>query len=279
MQNPRFRYAIGDVQGCFKSLSALLTACDFDSTQDQLWMVGDLVNRGPQNVEVLRLLMSLGEHAVCVLGNHDFFLLAVAAGVVQMGPADTIQDVLDAPDSQVLIDWLRQRPLIHVEALYVMVHAGLLPQWSVEQAVALAQEVQEHLRGAHWKTFLKTLWGGKPLCWRDDLAGWDRLRIIVNAMCRLRFLRADGLAMDLKPKGLPEDRTDLLPWYAAPSAKWKTHCVFHGHWSALGFRDTGSVVSLDSGCVWGGAMTAMRLEDRRLFQTESLESIVPSGWE
>lgn len=261
----RYRYVIGDVQGCAEPLQALLAQCAFDPGQDRLWLAGDLINRGPGNVAVLRYLRSLGERATCILGNHDFFFLAVVAGAVEQGADDTLHDLLEAPDLEVLVDWLRRLPLLHVEEGFAMVHAGLLPQWSIAQAQSLAREVEVALRGDDWKAFLRNLWGGKPNVWRDDLQGPDRLRIIVNSLCRLRFLRPDG-SIDLKPKGRPEETPGHLPWYEAADARWRSHTIFHGHWSALGFRQTGQVIALDSGCVWGGALTAWRLEDSAVFQ-------------
>lgn len=274
----RYRYAIGDIQGCPGPLCSLLQQCDFDPAQDRLWVAGDVINRGPGNVEALRVLRELDERVVCVLGNHDFFFLAVVAGAVQQGACDTLHDLLAAPDLAELVDWLRHRPLIHVEDAFVMVHAGLLPEWSVAQAQALAHEVETELRGANWQVFLRNLWGGKPAVWRDDLAGWDRLRIVVNALCRLRFLDAAG-RIDFKPKGRPEETPGHQPWYAVTEARWRTHTIIHGHWSALGFRDMGQVISLDSGCVWGGQLTALRLEDRRCIQVECPQSAQPSGWD
>lgn len=261
----RYRYVVGDIQGCSTALQRLLEKCDFDPALDRLWVAGDLINRGPGNVAVLRYLKSLGERAVCVLGNHDFFFLAVVAGVVKQAEEDTLHDLLEAPDRDELIDWLRYRPLLHVEAPFAMVHAGLLPQWSIAQAQALAAEVEHELRGENWQAFLRGLWGGKPNVWHDDLVGPDRLRIIVNALCRLRFLRPDG-SIDLKPKGRPEDTPGMIPWYEFPGANWRTHTVLHGHWSALGYRDMGQVIALDSGCVWGGKLTAWRVEDRHFWQ-------------
>jgi bis(5'-nucleosyl)-tetraphosphatase (symmetrical) len=268
----RHRYVIGDIQGCFAEFQALLARVEFDPAQDQLWIAGDMINRGPGNVAVLRYLKSLGERAVCVLGNHDFFFLAVFAGAVEATPHDTLDDLLAAPDRDELVDWLRHRPLFHAQDSFAMVHAGLLPQWSVAQAQALAGEVAAELRGEHWQAFLRGLWGSKPKNWRDDLVGADRLRIIVNALCRLRFLRPDG-SIDLKPKGRPEDTPELIPWYDYPEARWRSHTIFHGHWSALGFRDMGQVVALDSGCVWGASLTAMRLEDRQVWQVPSSQPV------
>lgn len=274
----RFRYVVGDIQGCYATLQALLARCAFDPAQDRLWVAGDMINRGPKNVEVLRYLRSLGGRCQCVLGNHDFFLLAVIAGAVKSDPCDTLEDILDAPDRDELVDWLRHQPLIHVEDCSAMIHAGLLPQWSVERATQLAAEVQNHLRSHDWKSFLRSIWGGKPTVWSETLQGADRSRIIINTFCRMRFLRPDG-SLALKPKGTPEDNPDFIPWYAAPNPQWSSHTLYHGHWSALGFRDSGKVLSLDSGCVWGKQLTAVRIEDRHVFQVDAVDDNLPDGWE
>lgn len=265
---PRYRYVVGDIQGCHREFAELIGVIGFDPAQDQLWIAGDLVNRGPASLEVLRHVRSLGNSAVCVLGNHDFFCLAVAAGAVEAGPDDTLGPILAAPDRKELLDWLRRQPLMHVDGNFAMVHAGLLPQWSIAQARALAAEVEEKLQGKDWREFLRGLWGGKPVVWSNKLKGADRLRIIVNTLCRSRFLNRDG-SLALKPKGPPEDVTDFIPWFAWPDAAWRTHTVLQGHWSALGFRDMGDVIALDTGCVWGGALTAIRLEDRRVWQVRA----------
>lgn len=265
VQATRYTYVLGDIQGCDAALQALLAKCEFDPAQDRLWIAGDMINRGPGNVAVLRYLKNLGPRATCILGNHDFFFLAVVAGAVQQAADDTLHDLLAAPDRDELVAWLRHRPLFHVEGQHAMVHAGLLPQWSIQQAQALAAEVETQLRGDEWQSFLRGLWGGKPSLWSNSLSGPDRLRIIVNAMCRLRFLHPDG-RIDLKPKGPPENHTGLIPWYEFPAAQWRSHTLLHGHWSALGYRDNGSVIALDSGCVWGGKLSALRIEDRRLWQ-------------
>ncbi|KAF7598799.1 MAG: bis(5'-nucleosyl)-tetraphosphatase (symmetrical) [Candidatus Dactylopiibacterium carminicum] len=278
MTPTRYRYAIGDIQGCPGPFEELLQACDFDPALDRLWIAGDLVNRGPGNIEVLRRIRALGERASCVLGNHDFYFLAVVAGAVQRGEDDTLQDLLDAPDCAELTDWLRRQPLMHAEDGFAMVHAGLLPEWSVDQALALAKEAETALRADDWRDFLRRLWGGKPDRWQDDLAGADRLRVIVNTFCRLRFLTPDG-RLALKAKGLPESAPDFVPWFDFPQARWRTHTVIHGHWSALGFRDMGAVIALDSGCVWGGSLTAMRLEDRRVWQVGCPQAAAPTGWD
>ncbi|HSD39917.1 MAG TPA: symmetrical bis(5'-nucleosyl)-tetraphosphatase [Rhodocyclaceae bacterium] len=262
-------YAVGDLQGCLDPLKALLADAAFSPEQDRLWLVGDLVNRGPQSVEVLRFLCALGPAVTAVLGNHDLYLLAVAAGLPAKDKlGDTIDSVLEAPDRDELVDWLRGLPLMHVEGDWAMVHAGLLPQWSVAQALALAEEVTANLRSDDWCGFLLELFGNKPAQWGESLRGWDRYRIVINALTRLRFITVDG-ALELKPKGTPENAPEgLIPWYAATDAAWRTHTILCGHWSALGLRDLGHVVALDSGCIWGGKLSALRLEDRRIFQVD-----------
>lgn len=255
-------YAIGDLQGCADELQALLAQVAFRAGPDRLWFVGDLVNRGPKSLEALRFVRSLGESAVVVLGNHDFHLLCLAEGFANKRPDDTLDEVLAAPDAAQLLDWLRRRPLMHVEAGYAMVHAGLLPQWNLEQAQALAHEVEAALRGTRHIEFLEHLYGAEPRAWRDELTGWDRLRVIVNAMARLRFCSATG-EMDLAAKGRNAP-PGYRPWFdLRPADEPPLIC---GHWSALGLKLGERLLALDSGCVWGGRLSALRLEDRRLFQ-------------
>lgn len=255
-------YAIGDVQGCFEELQALLARLAFDPAQDRLWFVGDLVNRGPQSLEVLRFARSLGERSVVVLGNHDLHLLCVAEGAAKKRDDDTLDELLAAPDAPQLLDWLRGRPLMHVEHQYAMVHAGLLPQWSIEKAQALAREVEQALRAANYREFLSRMYGGTPTAWHEALAGWDRLRVIVNAMTRLRFCNAEG-EMELRAKGAAAP-AGYRPWFELRAAAELP--IICGHWSALGLRLADRLAALDSGCVWGGSLTALRLEDRNLFQ-------------
>ena len=255
-------YAIGDVQGCADELRALLSLAGFDAARDRAWFVGDLVNRGPKSLEALRLVQSLGNAATVVLGNHDFHLLRLLAGCGGQRAGDTLAEVLAAPDAAVLFDWLRSRPLMHVEGGYAMVHAGLLPQWSIDKACALAHEVEAELRGPRCREFLGALYGAEPRAWRDDLAGWDRLRVIVNAMARLRFCTPEG-ALDVETKGR-QAPAGYRPWFELRPAGEAT--LVCGHWSALGLKLTPSLLALDSGCVWGGSLSALRLEDRRLFQ-------------
>ena len=259
-------YAIGDVQGCFDELRKLLDAFRFDGTSDRLWFVGDLVNRGPASLATLRFVRGLGDRAVVVLGNHDLHLLSLALGHVRSRSDDTLDDVIAAPDRDDLLDWLRGRPMIHVAGNYTLVHAGLLPQWDTAKARSLAQEVEAALRGPGYGAFLSKLYGSRPDRWADDLRGADRLRVIVNAMTRLRFCTPDG-AMEFHTKGETTQAPDgYLPWFDVPGRKSASSTVICGHWSALGLRLAPNLLALDTGCVWGGQLSAIRLDDRRLYQ-------------
>ena len=259
-------YAIGDVQGSFDELQALLGAFGFDRAKDSLWFVGDLVNRGPASLATLRFVRDLGNRALTVLGNHDLHLLALAQGSVKAREDDTLGDVIAAPDRDGLLEWLRHRPGAHVAANYMLVHAGLLPQWDVATAKALAGEVEAELRGPRHKEFLAQLYGSRPDRWNDNLRGIDRLRVIVNAMTRLRFCTPEGV-MEFHTKGeTAEAPAGYLPWFEVPGRKSADHTLVCGHWSALGLRIAANLLALDSGCVWGGKLSAVRLEDRRLYQ-------------
>jgi bis(5'-nucleosyl)-tetraphosphatase (symmetrical) len=259
-------YAIGDVQGCFSELQALLAEIRFDRRKDRLWFVGDLVNRGPQSLEVLRFVKDLGDTATTVLGNHDLHLLTFAAGLAQPREDDTLQEVLAAPDRYALMEWLRRLPMIHVEGEYVLVHAGLLPQWDIAEAAELAGEVERALRGPDHRGFLAGLYGGMPDRWDDTLRGVDRLRVIVNAMTRMRFCTPEGV-MEFRSKGEAVNApAGYLPWFDVPGRRSASHTVICGHWSALGLRLTPRLLALDSGCVWGGQLSAVRLEGRALTQ-------------
>lgn len=261
-------YAIGDLQGCFEPLERLVESIAFDPARDRLWFVGDLVNRGPDSLACLRFVRGLGDAAVCVLGNHDVHLLCVAEGVERARARDTLDDVLGAPDRGELLAWLRARPLVHVEGAHALVHAGLLPSWSVERARELAAEVEAELRGPDCRGFLARLYGDEPDRWSDELAGIERLRVIVNAMTRLRVCDASG-AMVLRFKGEPGEASDgWTPWFDMPGRRSAGHTVVCGHWSALGLCLRPDLLSLDSGCVWGRGLTAVRLEDRALFQVD-----------
>jgi bis(5'-nucleosyl)-tetraphosphatase (symmetrical) len=259
-------YAIGDVQGCLDALERIFDAIGFNQAHDRLWFVGDLVNRGPDSLATLRLIKDLGDSAISVLGNHDFHLLAVAAGHAQKHRSDTLDPVLDAPDRAALLDWLRHR---------AMVHAGLLPQWSVATAQLLAQEVEAALRGADWQQFLASLYGDKPDSWDEDLRGADRLRVIVNAMARMRFCTADG-KIELRTKGeTSKAPPGFFPWFDAPGRASRDYTLVCGHWSTLGLKLRPDLLALDSGCVWGGSLSAVRLEDRKLFQVPCEQCQVP----
>lgn len=260
-------FAIGDIQGCYDSLCRLLERCAFNPATDRLWLVGDLVNRGPKSLETLRLLKSLGNSALTVLGNHDLYLLMVAEGGAKFrGKDDTLQAIFDAPDCGELLDWLRHQPLCHTEGDYCLVHAGLLPQWTTQQARELAREVECALQGPQYHEFVTNLWGSEPAGWSDDLRGWQRLRVIVNAMTRMRFCTPDGI-MEFKTKGeLVKAPAGHLPWFEVPGRKSADQVIVAGHWSALGLKLTPNLLALDTGCLWGGQLSALRLEDRQLFQ-------------
>jgi len=265
-------FAIGDVQGCFEELERLLRKIGFSAPRDRLWFVGDLVNRGPHSLEVVRFVKGLGERAIVVQGNHDLHLLAVAAGHAKRRDDDTFDDVLSAPDRDELLDWVRFRPMLHVEDENLMVHAGLLPSWSVAKAQDLAAEVEAELRARRYQLFLAELYGSRPDAWDDSLRGMDRLRVIVNALTRMRFCSADGV-MELRVKGEVEQAPPgFMPWFEVPGRKTRGVAVICGHWSALGLKLTRDLLALDTACVWGGALTAVRLEDRRLFQVRCAQA-------
>ena len=265
-------YAIGDIQGCFDELKALLKACGYRKT-DRLWFVGDLVNRGPKSLEVLRFVRDLGDRAVVVLGNHDLHLVTQHEGFERKRKDDTFADVLEAKDADELVEWLRTRPMMHLAEGYAMLHAGLLPQWSIEQALSLAREVEAALRAPDYREFLKNMYGSKPEEWSDALQGWDRLRVIVNAMTRMRFCTRKG-RMEFHAKGA-KPPPGYLPWYDTRPAK-EAPIVF-GHWSQLGLRLDARATCLDSGCVWGGSLSALRLEDRALYQVRCSGYQAPGG--
>jgi bis(5'-nucleosyl)-tetraphosphatase (symmetrical) len=255
------RFAIGDVQGCATELRALLGAIKFSADRDQLWFVGDLVNRGPHSLECLRLIRALGDNASVVLGNHDLHLLAIAFGArLHDKPGDTLHDILRAPDRGPILQWLLERPLAHQDPTHgeLLIHAGLVPQWTVPQTLLLAQEVHDALLAAP-KQFFAHMYGDKPDQWSDDLAGADRLRFIVNCLTRLRVCTADG-HVALKAKGAPLPASTLLPWFEVPGRASRDTRIIFGHWSALGYVNAHGVIGLDTGCVWGGALTAVNLD-------------------
>jgi len=256
-------YAIGDVQGCDAELGALLGALRFSADRDRLWFVGDLVNRGPDSLAVLRRIRALGDAATVTLGNHDLHLLAVAFGSARARGDDTLSETLAAPDRDALLEWLTGRPLFHEDhALNMcMLHAGLAPQWDLALARRCAREFEHALRRDPEKLF-DPLYGDQPDRWDDALQGEPRLRFIVNCFTRLRYVDADGRLM-LRAKGSPKKpQTKLLvPWFEAHGARWRGPRIVFGHWSTLGFFSNADVTSLDTGCVWGGTLTALRLDD------------------
>lgn len=270
-------YAVGDIQGCYTEFRQLLEKMDFDPARDQLWLVGDLVNRGPGSLEVLRLVRSLGDSAVTVLGNHDLHLLAVAAGVAEPHRSDTLDAILNAPDRDELLTWLRHQRLFHAEGDYALVHAGLLPQWSIKQASRFAREAEAELRGKDHVTLLERMYGNTPKQWSDDLSGYKRLRMIINAFTRLRICSPQG-EMEFKYKGVTANiPAGNLAWFDVPKRASRDATVIFGHWSALGLKIEPKLLALDTGCLWGGAMTGIRLEDRQLFQV-TCQNPVAKDW-
>lgn len=259
-------YTIGDVQGCYDALARLLDIVRFDPPRDTLWFVGDLVNRGPQSLQTARFIKGLGDAAVSVLGNHDLHLLVAAAGHTKTYPGDTFHDILRAPDRDELLHWLRQQKLMHAGEGYAMVHAGLLPQWPIAQALALAREVEAALQQDGYDDLLRTMYGNEPARWDDALKGDDRLRVIINAMTRMRLCTAQG-EMEFRHKLAPVDMPPgYMPWYDVPHRASRGTPILFGHWASLGVLITDGVIGLDSGCVWGRKLTAFRLHDRRTFQ-------------
>jgi bis(5'-nucleosyl)-tetraphosphatase (symmetrical) len=256
-------YAIGDVQGCDAQLGALLDAVKFSADRDRLWLVGDLVNRGPDSLKVLRRVRALGDAAAMVLGNHDLHLLAVHLGKARLRDDDTLAQVLEAPDRDQLLEWLTTRPLMHEEPTLniCMVHAGLPPQWNLDTARNCAREFERALQRNPAKLF-ETLYGDEPDRWQPSLQGADRLRFIANCLTRLRYVDADGRLM-LRAKGPPKkaQSKSLIPWFEAPGACWLGSRIFFGHWSTLGYFSDDHVTALDTGCVWGDCLTALRLDD------------------
>ncbi|PXX49538.1 MULTISPECIES: symmetrical bis(5'-nucleosyl)-tetraphosphatase [Aquitalea] len=258
-------YAIGDIQGCFGPFQQLLRQIEFNPGKDTLWLTGDLVNRGPESLQVLRWVFQQQDRVQIVLGNHDLHLLAVSEGFGKLHRSDTVDDILNAADGKVLLDWLRCQPLMIAEQGYAMVHAGLLPEWSIDKALRLAEEVEDGLSGPYYRDFLSRLYGNKPTRWADDLKGAERLRVIVNAMTRMRFITREG-EVDLAYKGeLDGAPANLIPWFEAKGRRSSHTPIICGHWSALGLHVTEDILSIDSGCLWGGSLTALRLEDRQTF--------------
>lgn len=272
-------YAIGDIQGCFNELRELLKHINFKPNRDHLWLTGDLVNRGPRSLDVLRFVKDLGDRAITVLGNHDLHLLAVAQGHEKYHHKDTFEDVLQAPDRAILMDWLRSRPVLYHDAQlgFTLVHAGFPPQWDLALAQACAAEVEAALRGPHYSTYLEQMYGNEPAQWADNLRGWERLRFITNCFTRLRFCDAEG-HLALEEKGAPGTAPPpLMPWFEVPGRHSATLNIVFGHWSTLGPRTDQGIFPLDTGCLWGGALTAVRLDgpDRKRISLACAPHAVP----
>lgn len=257
-------YSIGDVQGCFIALLALLDKINFDRAHDTLWFTGDLINRGSQSLATLRFVKDLGDRAITVLGNHDLHLLAVAKGVAHASAQDTLAEILAAPDCQQLCDWLRQQPFLHYDAElnYLLVHAGIPPSWDLSAALQYAAEAEKVLRGEDYHELLAQLYGDSPDKWQENLTGWPRLRLIINYFTRMRFCSPTG-QLDLISKGeMAPMPAGFLPWFKIPQRQLQAQKIIFGHWAALkGAVDTPNIFALDTGCVWGNCLTAMRLED------------------
>jgi len=269
-------YAIGDIQGCRAELCELLALIGFSPATDRLWLTGDLVNRGPDSLGVLREVHALGGAAQTVLGNHDLHLLTVAAGHRLSHRDDTIAQILAAPDRDELLEWLARQPLAIAESNMLMVHAGVLPQWSAARVLALAGEVETVLASTDREPFLRVLYGDDPHAWRDDLEGFDRLRAIVNALTRLRFCTSDGRMEFREKRGADYAPQGYAPWFAHDNRQTASSVVICGHWSTLDLMLAPNVLMLDSGCLWGGPLTAMRLSDRRVYQVPSHAQVTPA---
>ena len=259
-------YAIGDAQGCLQPLLQLLEKIRFDARRDRLWLVGDLVNRGPESLPLLRCVRGLGDAASVVLGNHDLHLLGVVAGARPLGDNDTLADVLAAPDHDELIAWLRSRPLAHHEDGWLMVHAGVLPSWSLADTLRLAGEMEAALRGADWRARVADIFGSRPNAWSEALSGAERLRVITNVLTRMRYLAPDA-SLEFHHKG-PHAPPPYRPWFELPGRRTAQTNIVFGHWSALGLVQRPHLLALDTGCLWGGKLSAARLDDGKIFQVD-----------
>lgn len=272
-------YLVGDIQGCCAPFERLLAELDFSPSRDHLYVLGDLVNRGPDSLGTLRRLRALGASVTCLLGNHDLHMLAVAHGVRKAHRSDTIAPVLEAPDREGWLDWVRQQRLAVQAHGWLMVHAGVLPQWDAAQTLALAAEVEGVLRSADLGDFLHQMYGNEPARWDEALQGAERLRCVVNALTRLRFCAADG-AMEFATKegagGAPEG---FMPWFEVPGRRTAGVPVAFGHWSTLGLINRDDLLSLDTGCVWGGELTAVRVDGatREVIQMSCPQALKPGG--
>jgi len=265
-------YAIGDIQGCYTQLQQLLDKLNFDSATDKLWFAGDIVNRGPDSLNTLRFIKSLGTNAITVLGNHDLHLLAVANGRGKQGRKDTIKEILEAPDREELLEWLISKPLIHYDKDFdaCLVHAGIYPYWTIQQSIDYAHEVEDLLQSEKHHEYFHHMYGDKPPKWSDHLTGWDRLRFITNAFTRMRYCKTDG-HLALKDKSAPGTQSEgMIPWFQHPQRNTGDTAIIFGHWSTLQGTEIENLYPLDTGCLWGGQLTALRIDDRKLNQYVSI---------
>ena len=258
---PRMNYLVGDLQGCYDALERLLAEIAFSPSRDHVWLLGDLVNRGPQSLATLRRLRGLDGAATCLLGNHDLHLLAVAAGERRAGRSDTLADILDAPDCRALLDWLRGQRMACRAPGWLLVHAGVVPQWDAEQTLALAAEVEALLRSPELAAFWPHMYGDEPRRWDDGLSGSARLRFVVNVLTRVRFVDAADGALELALKeSVAAAPPGIVPWFEAPNRRTAGEPIAFGHWSMLGLVNRPDLLAIDTGCVWGGALTAVRID-------------------
>jgi bis(5'-nucleosyl)-tetraphosphatase (symmetrical) len=254
-------YAIGDIQGCFDELLRLLDTLSFNEHTDQLWFAGDLVNRGPKSLETLRFVKSLGDAAITVLGNHDLHLLAASCASKIANKKDSLLPILEAPDRDELIHWLRHRPLFHFNDDFCLVHAGLPPQWDFKKTQKMAKLAEQALRAPDYQVFLKQMYGNKPNIWSSSLQGVEKLRFIINCFTRMRYCDVNG-RLDFVQSGPPGSQPkSLIPWYALPKRKSADMRIIFGHWSSLGYYEGQNCYAIDTGCLWGGQLTAIRLDD------------------
>jgi bis(5'-nucleosyl)-tetraphosphatase (symmetrical) len=269
-------YVIGDIHGCYDALRRLLDQVDFDPSHDQLWSVGDLVNRGPQSLEVLRFLRQIGTRCTAVLGNHDLHLLGAVLGSRPLRPKDTLDEVLRAPDLHELVAWLRKLPLAHCDRGVLMVHAGVLPSWTVADALRWAKEAESLLRGDHVAELFSNTSRHGPESFDENLRGWERARVVIDVLTRMRFCSPAG-QLDLECSEGPENApAGMLPWFAHERRRTRDVPVLFGHWAALRGQASGdNLFALDTGCVWGSSLTALRLEDKQRFHCECHRAQVP----
>lgn len=264
-------YIVGDIQGCFDELQRLLEKVSFSAKKDQLWLAGDLVARGPKSLETLRFVKSLGASAIVVLGNHDLHLLAVAHGIKKVKDKDRTAPIFTAPDKEELLAWLAQQPLMAEHDEFVMCHAGISPQWNLKTARKCAREVERIIQSEELPWLLKNMYSNQPDSWDDSLQGLDRYRYIINAFTRMRFCFPNGrLDMDCKLPPQQVSGNELIPWFDVPKRIHLNKAVLFGHWAALQGYMNNEVIGLDTGCVWGGSLTMIRWEDKKIFTQDAL---------